>query len=191
MAPWSFLLGWGTLEVRHGSRATPAATLRVVVADQVWTGRGDEAQQRWDRATRELENALEVAARDQRLFTYTDLVSEITAFPLDPRSPELARLLCERTSADVEADRPLLSSIVIGRRTNRPGKGFFQFARQYFRIEDDEVFWLGEVASVHDSYRRMHRRARSTTTAPHRIRLAKVESLDTASEKDFIMSFFD
>ena len=165
-------------------------TCGVVGAGRVWTGRGDEAKQLWDRATRELENALEVAAHEQRLITYTDAVSEITAFPLDPRSPELARLLCERISADVENDRPLLSSILIGRRTNRPGKGFFQFARQYFRIEDDEVFWLGEVASVHDAYRRMHRRARSTT-APHRIRLPKVEGLDTASEKDFIMSFFD
>ena len=161
-----------------------------MAASQLWTGRGDEANPLWDRAARELENTLEVAAREQRLITYTDVVAGINAFALDPRSPELARLLCEQISADVENDRPLLPSIVIGHRDNRPGKGFFQFASQYFRIEDNEIFWLSEVASVHHFYRQMRRTARSTT-ASHRIRLAQLEDVDTSSEKDFIMSFFD
>jgi hypothetical protein len=161
-----------------------------VVAAHAWTGRGDNARQLWDQAARELKKALETAAHEQRLITYAEVVCEISAFPIDPRSPELAKLLCEQITADVEDDRPLISSIVVGRRTNRPGNGFFKFARQFFRIEDDEIFWLGEVASVHNAFRRVHRRARPTSGS-HRIRLASVHALDNSSEKDFIMSFFD
>lgn len=157
---------------------------------RAWTRQGDEAKQLWHRAAEELANALEGAASRLQLITYADVVSQINAFPLDPRSPQLARLLCERVIVDVENDRPLLSSIVIGRRTNRPGKGFFQFARQYFRIDDDEVFWLGEVASLHDSYRRASRRAQPASIS-RRIRLAEAKTLDSANENDLIMSFFD
>jgi hypothetical protein len=158
--------------------------------NEKWAARGPEARALWDRAALELEQVLEVAARDQRLVTYTDVVSEITAIPVHPRSTELARLLCERTVADVAGDRPLLSSIVIGQRTNRPGRGFFEFARGYFWIEDEEVFWLGEVASVHDEYRRRRRRS-DVASAAHRTRLMNTRPTDFASEKDFIMSFFD
>lgn len=162
----------------------------IVSQSEVEVGNDREAELLWVRATEELERVLEVAAREQRLITYTDVVAEITALSLDPRSPELAKLLCERIITDVNSDQPLLSSIVIGRRTNRPGKGYFQFVRRYFRIEDDEVFWLGEVDSVHAYYRRRNRNS-PAPTASRRIRQAKAKSLNKSNEKDFIMSFFD
>lgn len=149
----------------------------------------------WNCARVELETALERVAREQSLATYAALAEEIRSVPLEPHSPELVRLLCERIVEDVEADRPLLSSLVVGRRTNRPGRGFFDFAGRYFHIDDNEAFWLAEVAGSHGYYRRSRVRRRSVA-APIRDLLA--DSLSPSkrpdaglSDRDFILSFFD
>ncbi len=149
----------------------------------------------WDDAKTELAAALERTARDQSLATYADLAGLIRSVRLEPQSPELARLLCERILEDVDADRPLLSSLVVGRRTNRPGRGFFAFARRLFRIDDDDEFWLAEVAASHGYYRRNGARRRSVA-APVRYPAPVASSPNTGpaadlSDKDFILSFFD
>lgn len=164
--------------------------VRAMVDESAWEERGDRAVQIWTRATTELQTLLEAVAHQQRLVTYTDVVSEISAISMEPRSTELARLMCERTAADAQEDRPLLSSIVIGRRTNRPGRGFFDFARKFFQFEDEETFWLTEVSAVHEAYRRRSRRRRTLST-PHRVRIETASPVTVEDEKDFIMSFFD
>lgn len=145
--------------------------------------------------TAELASTLERVAREQSLSTYADLAAAIRSVQLEPQSPELARLLCERIVADVEADRPLLSCLVVGRRTNRPGRGFFSFARRYFRIEDDDEFWLAEVAACHDYYRRSRLRRRGVGTPVRQpVAAASSPNSDRAadiSNKDFILSFFE
>jgi hypothetical protein len=94
-------------------------------------------------------------------------------------------------TADVEADRPLASSIVIGQRSNRPGKGFFRFASQYFHIDDDEVFWLTEVEAVHTFYGRRSRRRSHAPVHSHRVRVPTSQRPLDVNEAQFIMSFFD
>ncbi len=158
--------------------------------DQVPTENTDGANQIWNRATLQIEEILQFTALQQRLITYSEVSSGVTALSLEPRSFEFARLLCERIDYDVTNDQPLLSSIVIGRRTNRPGRGFFQYMRRYFLVEDDDLFWLSEVKSVHDYYRRSHRSS-TPTKAIRRASLANVKKTDALSEKDFILSFFD
>lgn len=148
-----------------------------------------------DVARTELEEALEDVAIRQSLCTYTDLVASIRSVALEPRSPELVRLLCERMVVDLQEERPLLSSLVVGRRTNRPGRGFFEFARRYVRIDDDDAFWLAEVTSSHGYYRRTRGR-RQGVEVPVRHHVAAATSAQSSplmdlSDKDFILSFFD
>lgn len=172
----------------RGQRGLPVGSCRK-------TSHRGSVSHEWDDARAELETALERIAREQSLATYADLAAEIRSVPLDPQSPELARLLCERIAADVQADRPLLSSLVVGRRTNRPGGGFFAFAGRFFRIDDHDEFWLAEVAASHSYYRR-HGARRRSVGAPVRRPAPVASSPHTGpaadlSDKDFILSFFD
>lgn len=145
----------------------------------------------WERASRELNQALEDAARAQRLMSYSEAASAVRCLRLDAHSVELVRLLCARVTVDVEADRPLVSSIVIGQRSNRPGKGFFRFAGQYFHIGDEELFWLTEVDAVHRHYGRRLRRGHSDPVPDRKVRIVAPQNSVDVSENDFIMSFFD
>lgn len=172
--------------VRH-----PICNLQLMSSKQVGTNSTHVENDIWKRAARELNQALEEAARSQRLMSYTEAASAVRCARLDAHSVELVRLLCERVTADVQTGRPLLSSIVIGQRSNRPGKGFFRFAGQYFHIDDEEVFWLTEVDAVHRHYGRRSRRGHRDAVPDRKVRAVALQNSVDVSETDFIMSFFD
>lgn len=137
-------------------------------------------------ALTDVRNVLRSAAKSGRVLTYADLAREASiSIELGPRSPELAKLLCELLIEDASNERPLLTSLVINRNTGRPGKGFFRLARHYYRFRDDEEFWLEELRSLYDYYGvsepRLIKRSRSAIT-----------SVDPrASTESHILSFFD
>lgn len=141
----------------------------------------------WTAALAETESILQDAARRGKLLSYTDLASSVTTYDLEPRSPELARLLCELLISDVKSGKPILASLVVGLRSGRPGKGYFRLARNFFRFTDDEEFWLGEVTASFDQYS-------SKPARYSRPKASVIESktrLSNEKVNDFIMSFFD
>jgi len=145
----------------------------------------------WHRASRELRDALEDAARHRKTLTYTDAAKAVRSLEIDAASIFLAHLLCKQIKDDVAGDLPLLSSLVIGKWRNQPGQGFFRFARQYFRFQDDEVFWLAELEAVYNHYSRRARRRVSAPSMAHRLALPTPQEQRPEDQADFIMSFFD
>lgn len=147
----------------------------------------DAVISKWEAARSETQGILREAARQMKLLTYTDLASMLTTYDLEPRSPELARLLCELFIDDLRSGSPILASLVVGQRTGRPGKGYFRLARSCCRITDDESFWLSEVTASFEQYS-------SKRSHPRRPKVSAVQVKAKLSEEkvnDFIMSFFD
>ena len=145
----------------------------------------------WDVASRQLRDALEFAARHRQTLTYTDAAKAVRCMDLEATSTPLVHLLCQQVREDAANNMPLLSSLVIGRRRNQPGSGFFQFARQFFRFDDNERFWLAEVEAVYNHYGRRARRRRSETGMTHRVAIPSPREQRPEDQNSFIASFFD
>lgn len=145
----------------------------------------------WSAASQELRYALESAARLRQTLTYTDAARAVRSMELDATSTALVLLLCQQLREDAANDVPLLSSLVVGRRRNQPGNGFFQFARQFFRFDDNERFWLAEVEAVFSHYGRSTRRRASTPGMTHRVAQPTSPEQRPEDQIEFIMSFFD
>jgi len=154
-------------------------------------GGSRSAEQLWDVASRQLRDALESAARRRQTMTYTDAAKAVRCMDLDATSTPLVHLLCQQVREDAANNLPLLSSLVIGRRRNQPGKGFFQFARQFFRFDDNERFWLAEVEAVYNHYGRRARRRGNETGVTHRVALPTPPEQRPEDQNSFIASFFD
>jgi hypothetical protein len=137
-------------------------------------------------ALKEIRAVLQSAAETERVLTYADLAREASTFiDLGPRSPELARLLCDLLIEDATNSHPLLASLVINRQTGRPGKGFFRLARHYYRFSDDEQFWLDELKSTYAFFGG----SKNPTLRKNRV-MQKTRPANT-SEAAHILSFFD
>lgn len=142
----------------------------------------------WKTAKEQLDTVLERVARQRSLITYSDLANEITAVPLTPESPGLARLLSERQAEDIEANGPLFTSLVVGRRTNKPGKGFFGLSKNWFILDDEDQFWLNEVAASHNHYLRRRQRTGPVRVSASPSRPAVFNTV--LDDQEFIISFF-
>lgn len=148
---------------------------------------GEGSASDWGAALNETERILKDAARRRKLLTYADLASSVTTYELEPRSPELARLLCELLIGDVKARKPILASLVVGHRSGRPGKGYYRLARSLYGFTDDEAFWLGQVTRSFDQYSSkpsQNRRPKAPAIQPN-------SQLSDKKVDAFIMSFFD
>jgi hypothetical protein len=71
----------------------------------------------------------------------------------------VGRLLDEINRAEHAAGRPLLSAVVVGAETSRPGRGFFECANDLGRHtdDDDDAFWVAELKRVYDHWTPTHR----------------------------------
>ena len=75
---------------------------------------------------------------------------------IDTRGPafgaQVGRLLDAVNRAEHAAGRPLLSAVVIAKKTGMPGKGFFTGARDLgvYTGHDDRAYWQEELRRVHD-----------------------------------------
>lgn len=100
--------------------------------------------------------ALVRRARTGRLITYSELAA-VGGFDLveEKDREELARSLDEITDFELSQGRPLIAAIVVSKETNRPGGGFFVFARARGRVgpaEDEDTYWAREVGQVHAAW---------------------------------------
>ena len=99
---------------------------------------------------------LRSVARAGRTVTYNDLTAVIGWDMDDPTAArEVAGILRAISTAEHEAGRPLLSAVVVGAKTGRPGKGFFKLAQRLGRYDGgaDGAFFAQELRRVHEYWR--------------------------------------
>lgn len=68
---------------------------------------------------------------------------------------ELAHILGEISTTEHHEGRPLLSAVVVHKENHRPGKVFFQLAKdlkKQKRGEDDEIFYATELQRVYKEW---------------------------------------
>ena len=67
---------------------------------------------------------------------------------------EVAGILRAISTAEHAAGRPLLSVVVVGAKTGRPGKGFFKLAQRLGRYDGaaDRAFFAQELRRVHEHW---------------------------------------
>ena len=100
---------------------------------------------------------LRAVARTGRTVTYNDLAA-VAGWDMDDpaAASEVAGILRAISTAEHEAGRPLLSAVVVGAKTERPGKGFFKLAQRLGRYDGgaDGAFFAQELRRVHAHWRR-------------------------------------
>lgn len=102
-----------------------------------------------------LRNRLIEAARNGRLLRYGEIAPAMGLRMDDPNDRgDLGRMLDAINQYENDANRPLLSAVVVGAETGMPGAGFFPMARRlgYLVGDDERVFWARAVASVYDCW---------------------------------------
>lgn len=112
------------------------------------------ATSEWESAREWIARRLHAVARRRGTITYSELADEMAKAGLiavDPHSSALAALLGQANVLEREADRPLISALVVHKGGDlEPGTGFWAFARElgidpgsgpYARLD----FWTREV----------------------------------------------
>ena len=100
---------------------------------------------------------LRAVARAGRTVTYNDLAAVVGLDMDDPAAArEVAGILRAISTAEHAAGRPLLSAVVVGAKTGRPGKGFFKLAQRLGRYDGaaDRAFFAQELRRVHEHWQR-------------------------------------
>lgn len=121
----------------------------------------------WEAAKAEARHVMVAAASQAGFVTYSDLVAQITALALAPRSTELAHMLGEISTAEHEAGRGMLTVVVVHKHGDQmPGPGFFRLARSLgYEAKDRNAFWLEELERVHRTWREAKRRGHAAGDA--------------------------
>jgi hypothetical protein len=117
--------------------------------------------------TKEIRLILEEVAHNRKLTSYGELASEVgpkVGIPgLIPRDTRLHRTLDEVSIDSFRRDGYLLAVLVVNKRSQRPGPGFFGLAKERLREEgleppyraniDDEEIFHDALDKVYDRYR--------------------------------------
>jgi hypothetical protein len=106
----------------------------------------------WEAAVDEIFDLLLAVARRRTTTTYSDVVSRMRTVHLEPDSHAFHSMLGDASRRAFDEGGPLLSVVVLGRETHRPGGGFFDLARDLgFDVgegRDDEGPFLGRAAQT-------------------------------------------
>lgn len=90
-------------------------------------------------------------AKAQGTIYYSELVRRLPTVKLEPHHFALFNMLGEISIDEYEKGRGMLSAVVITVEEGKPGRGFFSLAESLGRaVEDDDVFWIGELNKVHE-----------------------------------------
>jgi hypothetical protein len=98
---------------------------------------------------------LREVARDQEVTHYGDVAERIGLVRNNRGHLSIVfKLLDEVNEIESEAGRPLLSIVVVAKRSKTPGSGFFDSARELRRFsgktdDEKEIFFMKELAAVH------------------------------------------
>ena len=108
-------------------------------------------QSEWNAAKTEMREALVERAKVRRMIPYSELVEKITTIELEPNSFALAAMLGEVSTEEAEADRGMLSVLVVHKVGDmQPGPGFFELAGELGRDTSDILkCWVDELKKVH------------------------------------------
>ncbi|SRR5258706_15923266 len=114
------------------------------------------------RGTREYDQARDLmiaAARAGQTIFYKPALTDILGFEGagDHIPRELGQLCGEISDDEHDADRPLISALVIN-QSNHPGTGFFELARTLGLLrsrskEAEDDYWIAELRRVHEFWR--------------------------------------
>lgn len=104
----------------------------------------------WEGAKEEIRNVLIKCAKDQKTIPYSHLTARLTTVKLAPDSPALHQMLGEISVEENEAERGMLSVLVVHKSGDmKPGKGFFELARELGRnVDDINQCWIHELLYV-------------------------------------------
>ena len=105
----------------------------------------------WEEAKTEMRTALVERAKVRGMIPYSELVEKITTIELEPNSFALAAMLGEVSTEEAEADRGMLSVLVVHKVGDmQPGPGFFELAGELGRDTSDILkCWVEELKKVH------------------------------------------
>jgi len=93
----------------------------------------------WELARNEARALLIERAGQGNFITYSELANRIQSMQLEAHDPRLARLLGEISTEEDKAGRGMLSVIVVHKHGDcKPGRGFFDLARELGRDASDE-----------------------------------------------------
>jgi len=108
-------------------------------------------QHEWDAAKAEMREALVERAKVRGMIPYSELVEKIRTIELEPNSFALAAMLGEVSTEESEADRGMLSVLVVHKVGDmQPGPGFFELAEELGRDTSDILkCWVDELKKVH------------------------------------------
>lgn len=104
-------------------------------------------------------SSLIYAAKDQKKLNYAD-VAKIMGIPETGNymGAETGHLLCEISENEHNNERPLLGAVVVKSNMGIPGDGFFTFACQLHKLEENatpeqkKVFWRNELNQVYEKW---------------------------------------
>lgn len=104
----------------------------------------------WKKAKAQAKAHLVSVAKHQNLETYGGLTKKIDAIPFLPNDSALFALLGQISREECNADRGMLTAIVVHKTGDQmPGKGFYELA-QYLGLDtsDKDALWISETKKV-------------------------------------------
>jgi hypothetical protein len=110
----------------------------------------------WEAAKREARQAMIAAARSAKgTMTYEELTRLITAVHFEPNSLPLRELTDDIAFEEDTAGRGMLSAVVVHQDADGlPSQHFFTLAKGLGRNTDQEGFWMSELATVRNVWKR-------------------------------------
>ena len=94
------------------------------------------------------------AARSDSTIFYADLTTRITAIRFNYHEPAFHMLLDQISREEHAAGRGMLSVLVVGKETGRPGGGFFKMAKAVDpSVKDPEALFVREFNTVRAAHR--------------------------------------
>ena len=111
----------------------------------------------WEAAKAEALAIMIERAKVRGMIPYSELVSQIRAFTMQPHDPRFFHLLGELSNEEDAAGRGMLTVVVVHKVGDmQPGPGFFELAKGLGRDTTDILkCWVDELHRVHAVWGRM------------------------------------
>lgn len=107
-----------------------------------------------EKATEEARRVLVRTARAETTISYSELAEQVQAIPLQPHSAAMDGILCDLSEEEDACGRGMISVVVVHKDGDkRPGKGFFELAKELgYDTSDRESLWIEQLRKVHDCW---------------------------------------
>ena len=113
----------------------------------------DVARRDRELAKEQMRAVLVETARRRGTITYAELCTRVTAIRLQPDDAALPQLLREISTDDHRRGRAMRTALVVSKRMQRPGRGFFALAESLGRdVRDRDQFWEQEVMRAYQDW---------------------------------------